>query len=159
VLFTWESKCQVKEALQSFGIPPDDVDLIIINQESVDLDYLLKDHDRVAVFPVFETFDISSLIKIRDKPLRRLKFIATKELAALAKLLQEKGLNCSLFNLDPNEELIKLASLEQRIILTKKTSLLYSLRASRVHLVRAQKAQDQLKEVLTKFQIEKTNQD
>lgn len=113
----------------------------------------------MAVFPVFETFDISPLVRIRQRPLRQLKFIATKELAPLVRLLKEKGLDCLSFTRDSDEELIKLASLEQRIILTKKAQILNHQQASRVHLVRALKPQDQLKEVLTKFQIDKTSKD
>jgi len=51
------------------GIHPDDVDLVLVNGVSVDFGYLLKDGDRVSVYPVFERFDISSITKVREKPL------------------------------------------------------------------------------------------
>jgi len=31
---------------------------------------MLEDNDRVSVYPIFETFDISSVTKVRDKPLK-----------------------------------------------------------------------------------------
>ena len=70
----WFSKPRtIKEAIESFGIRPDDVDLVLVNGVSVDFGYLLKDGDRVSVYPVFERFDISSITKVREKPLNKIR--------------------------------------------------------------------------------------
>jgi hypothetical protein len=70
----WFSKpSTIKEAIESFGIRPDDVDLVLVNGVSVDFGYLLKDGDCVSVYPVFERFDISSITKVREKPLNKIR--------------------------------------------------------------------------------------
>ena len=70
----WFSKPRtIKEAIESFGIRPDDVDLVLVNGVSVDFGYLLKDGDRVSVYPIFERFDISSITKVREKPLNKIR--------------------------------------------------------------------------------------
>ncbi len=63
----------VKEAIESMGVPYDEVDLILANGISVDFSYLVKDGDRISVYPIFERFDITGLTKVRDKPLRLVK--------------------------------------------------------------------------------------
>lgn len=60
----------VKELIESIGVPPEEVDLILVNGTSVDFSYLMKDNDRLSVYPIFESFDISGMTKVRDKPLR-----------------------------------------------------------------------------------------
>ncbi len=71
--FLFSKPLTIKEAIESFGIRPDEVDLVLVNGVSVDLGYLLKGGDRVSVYPVFERFDISSITKVRDKPLREIR--------------------------------------------------------------------------------------
>ena len=63
----------VKEVITSMGVPYDEVDLILANGISVDFSYLVKNGDRISVYPIFEQFDISGLAKVRDKPLRFVK--------------------------------------------------------------------------------------
>jgi len=63
----------IKEAIESFGVRPDDVDLVLVNGVSVDFGYLLRDGDRVSVYPIFERFDISNIAKVREKPLKKIR--------------------------------------------------------------------------------------
>ncbi|GEM_PF-3426073 len=60
----------VKEAFVSVGVPPGEVDLVLVNGESAGFSRWIKDGDRVSVYPVFERFDISGLTRVRTKPLR-----------------------------------------------------------------------------------------
>jgi len=71
--FRFSKPLTIKEAVESFGISPDDVDLVLVNGVSVDFGYLLRDGDRVSVYPVFERFDISSITKVREKPLKKIR--------------------------------------------------------------------------------------
>ena len=65
-----EKPTPVKKLIESIGVPSEEVDLILVNGTSVDFSYLVKDKDRVSVYPIFETFDISGSTMVRDKPLR-----------------------------------------------------------------------------------------
>jgi hypothetical protein len=60
----------VKELIESIGVPTEEVDLILANGTSVDFSYLVQDKDRLSIYPIFETFNISDLTRVRDKPLR-----------------------------------------------------------------------------------------
>ena len=67
--YSFEKPTSIKKLIQSIGIPHEEVDLILVNGISVDFSYMVKDKDRVSVYPIFETFDISDVTKLRDKPL------------------------------------------------------------------------------------------
>ena len=43
----------VKDRIESLGVPHTEVDLILVNGESVDFTYRVRDGDRVSVYPVF----------------------------------------------------------------------------------------------------------
>jgi hypothetical protein len=44
----------VKDRIESFGVPHTEVDLILVNGQSVDFAYRVQDGDRISVYPVFE---------------------------------------------------------------------------------------------------------
>ena len=60
----------IKEAVLAFGVPPDEVDLVLVNGESVGLTRRLRNGDRVSVYPIFERFDITGVTKVRKVPLK-----------------------------------------------------------------------------------------
>src|SRR5579872_6232376 len=73
-----------KHMIEALGVPHTEVELVLVNGESVGFDRLLQDGDRVAVFPKFETLDITPLLRVRDRPLRTSRFIADVHLGGLA---------------------------------------------------------------------------
>src|SRR5215471_10176230 len=81
----------VKDSIESFGVPHTEVDLVVVNGESSDLSRLVRDGDRVAVYPVFESLDISLELRIRPHPLREPKFVLDVQLGRLAAYLRMLG--------------------------------------------------------------------
>ena len=74
----------VKDMIEALGVPHTEVDLILANGESVDFSYRVQDGDKISVYPVFESIDISSLVRLRPVPLREVRFIADVHLGRLA---------------------------------------------------------------------------
>ena len=64
----FEESASIKQMIESLGISHAEIDLILINGDSVDFTYLVQDRDRVTVYPVFETFDISTAVRVRPQP-------------------------------------------------------------------------------------------
>jgi hypothetical protein len=60
----------VRDRIESCGVPRSEVDLILVNGQSVDFACPVRDGDRVSVYPVFEAFDIAALTRLRPQPLR-----------------------------------------------------------------------------------------
>lgn len=64
----------VKHMIEALGVPHTKVELVLVNGESVGFGRMLEEGDRVAVYPKFETFDVSPLLRVRDAPLRVTRF-------------------------------------------------------------------------------------
>lgn len=90
------------------------VELLLVNGESVGFDRLLADGDRVAVYPKFERLDIRSLLKVREQPLRALRFIADAHLGGLARLLRMAGFDTLYDNAFDDQEIAEIAAREGR---------------------------------------------
>ena len=62
----------IKEAICLLGVPPDEVDLVLVNGESVPFNHTISEGDRISIYPVFESLDITKVTSLRDKPLIKL---------------------------------------------------------------------------------------
>ncbi len=60
-----KQKSSVKTLISAFGIPDTDVDLIIVNGESVNFSYVVQAQDRISIYPLFRSIDVSPLKKLR----------------------------------------------------------------------------------------------
>ncbi len=138
-LFKFVTQIRVGEAIESLGVPHTEIDLVLINGQSVSLSQQLQDNDRVAVYPVFESIDISAINYLRPKPLRKIKFILDVHLGRLAKYLRICGFDTLYENLEDNE-IIKRSLQEKRIILTKDRGLLKNKRVTHGYWVQGKRA-------------------
>lgn len=60
---------KVGEVIAAFGVPLDEVDLLLVDGISRDFEHRLQGGERVAVYPIFERFDISPLVRLAGRPL------------------------------------------------------------------------------------------
>ena len=63
----------VIDAIHSLKLPPEEVDLVLVNGLSVTFDQILQEGDRVSIYPIFESLDISKVTRLREKPLIKLR--------------------------------------------------------------------------------------
>jgi len=59
----------LEEAITSLGVPSEEVDLVLVNGESVPFNHVICKGDRISVYPIFESLDITNVTRLRDKPL------------------------------------------------------------------------------------------
>ena len=109
----------VKDLIEALGVPHTEVDLVLVNGESVDFSYRIKDGDRISVYPPFEAMDISPLAHLRPQPLRDLRFVADAHLGRLAAYLRMAGFDTAYRRDYQDEELASVSANEQRILLTR----------------------------------------
>ena len=93
VTYSFNGHPGIKDPIEALGVPHPEIELIIVNGRSVGFDYQLRDGDRVAVYPMFESFDVTPLVRLRDAPLRRTAFILDVNLGKLARRLRLCGLD------------------------------------------------------------------
>jgi uncharacterized protein with PIN domain len=143
----------VKDVVESLGVPHTEIDVILVDGESVGFGHRLRGGERVAVYPTFERFDVSSLTRLRPEPLRETKFIADVHLGKLARCLRLVGLD-TLYERELDDAGIAArARDERRIVLTRDRGLLKRKAVTHGHFVRATKADAQLLEVVEVFDL------
>ncbi len=138
----------VKHAIEACGVPHAEVELILVNGESVGFAYIIQEDDRISVYPQFETIDISPLLKVRDQPLRNPRFIADVHLGGLAKYLRMLGFDTLYSESSTDEEIAAVSSREKRIVLTRDRDLLMHKIITHGRFIRATRIRDQLIEVV-----------
>lgn len=143
----------VKHLTESLGVPHTAVDLILVNGKSVPFTYTLQDGDLISVYPAFEAFDISTVSKLREKPLRTLKFILDIHLGKLSKYLRLLGFDSLYRNDYKDREIVNLSLADNRIILTRDKGLLKIKEVVRGYWVRNTNPERQLKEILKRFDL------
>ncbi len=148
----FSSRTPVAELIRVLGVPLLEVELILVNGNSVGGDYLVSDGDRVSVYPVFEAFDITPLVKLRSGPLRRIRFVVDADLSELGRLLQRQGFNTVFFG-DSRESGAHTETREGRIVLTRTASLLQGQGVTHGLLIRARDPQAQLDEVMQRLHL------
>ncbi|WP_031430450.1 Mut7-C RNAse domain-containing protein [Methylomicrobium agile] len=143
----------IKDPIEVLGVPHTEVDLIVVNGASVGFGYRLKNADRVAVYPVFESFDISPLVRLRAAPLRATAFIVDVNLGKLTRLLRLFGFDTLFADALDDGEIVAASVERQRIILTRDRRMLYAKAVTHGYWVRAVKPLDQLAEVVKRFDL------
>lgn len=142
----------VKDMIESLGVPHTEIDVILVNGESKGFDYKVRDGDRVAVYPVFETLDVTPLVRLRPRPLRVTRFVADIHLGRLARYLRLMGFDTA-YGLVDDEALAHLSRGERRILLTRDRGLLKRKEVTHGCLVRATVPRQQLLEVSRRFDL------
>lgn len=143
----------VRDLIESLGVPHTEVDLILANGEPVGFDYLVRDGDRISVYPVFESFDIAPLARLRPAPLRHPQFVADVHLGRLAAYLRMMGFDTLYRNDYSDEELARVASEEERIVLSRDRGLLKRAAITRGYSLRETGPRAQLAEVVRRFNL------
>jgi len=143
----------IKDAIEALGVPHVEVDVVLANGVSVDFHYHLQDHDRIAVYPVFESLDVTPLFRLRRKALRNTAFIADVHLRKLAHYLRMLGFDTLHENDYADEEIVQIAARTGRIILTRDRMLLKNGAVTRGYWVRSTAPVEQAREVIRRFDL------
>jgi uncharacterized protein with PIN domain len=138
----------VKDTIEAIGVPHTEVDVILVDGLSVDFAHLLRGGERVAVYPVFERFDMSRVTRLRPAPLRVTRFVADVHLGTLARNLRLLGFDTVWGRALDDEAIISIASGQGRIILTRDKGILKNGRVTHGYWLRATDPEQQLEEVV-----------
>lgn len=151
-VYEFQGQPTVKDAIEALGVPHVEVELIIVNGESVDFSHRLNDGDRVAVYPMFESLDVTEILRIRRAPLRRVAFACDAHLGKLARLLRLLGFDTVHSPGITDAELVELSQ-RGRIILTRDRQLLKHGGVTHGYWVRSTVPLEQAQEVVRRFDL------
>ncbi len=150
---TCAEQATVKNAVESLGVPHTEVELVLVNGRSVGFAHRVQDGDRISVYPKFESLDISPLLRVRERPLREVRFVADAHLGGVAKYLRLLGFDTLYRNDYDDAALARVSAAEHRIVLTRDRDLLMHRVITHGCYVRALRPDAQLQEVLVRLDL------
>ena len=143
----------LKNFIESFGVPHTEVDLVLANGKPVDFSYQVTDGDRISVYPVFESLDISSVSCIRPAPPQTNRFVLDVHLGRLAAYLRMAGFDALYSPQASDAELAEIVARERRVLLTRDRYLLMRSAVERGYWIRSTVPKQQLLEVVKRFDL------
>lgn len=141
----------VQDIIGREGVPIEAVELVLADGCSVGLDYAPNEGERLAIYPVFEAFDLDGLRRIHTHPLRKPRFAADAHLGKLAAYLRMVGFDTLYRNDFSDDELERISKEEHRILLSRDRGLLERPTIFRGYFVNSVRPAEQLEEVLERF--------
>lgn len=151
--YSFKQAGSIKDLIEALGVPHTEIDLVLVNGGSVDFNYHIRDGDQISVYPVFESLDISPIVRLRPRPLRDPRFVLDTHLGRLAAYLRLLGFDTLYRNNYDDATLAGISAKEQRILLTCDRQLLMRKQITHGYYVRERQPRKQLLEVLSRFDL------
>ncbi len=146
-------RATTKHAIEALGVPHTEVEVILVNGESVAFDHLIQDGDRISVYPRFESLDVTPLLRVRERPLRCTRFIADAHLGALARYLRMLGFDTVYDESLLDRQIAELSAREERIVLSRDRALLMHRVISHGIYVRNATPRRQLEQIVERLDL------
>ena len=146
-------RTSVKDLIESLGVPHTEVEVILANGESVDFSYIVQEQDDLSIYPMFESVDVTPLLRLRDRPLRVPRFVLDCHLGRLARYLRQFGFDTLYRNDYTDDDLAETSASEHRILLTRDRTLLKRSIITHGYFVREFDPRRQLDEVIRRFDL------
>lgn len=153
--FSFSGRPAVKDTLEAIGVPHPEIAVILINHQQARLTTNLASGDLVEVYPV----DVSqswpegySLWVPIPQPAR---FVLDVHLGKLARNLRMLGFDALYQNNFTEHNIIRLATDESRVVLTRDVGLLKHKAITWGYWLRSQKPRIQVQEVISYYRLAK----
>ena len=143
----------IKDMIESLGVPHTEVALILVNSQPVDFNYHVLDGDWISVYPIFEHLALPESLTLQPEKAEEARFVADVHLGRLAAYLRMIGFDTLYPDDYRDEELARISSQEDRILLTRDRGLLKRRIVRRGYSVRATDPWQQLAEVIKRFDL------
>ncbi len=149
----FKERASIKDMIEALGVPHPEVDLILVNSESVDFSYIVQDGDRIDVHPISSTVIVTPLVSVRPQALSVPRFVLDVHLGKLASSLRMLGFDTLYRNDYDDEELAEISAVQKRILLTRDKGLLMRSLVTYGYYVRRTNPEQQIVEVLRRFDL------
>ncbi len=147
---SFPDRASIKDLIESLGPPHTEVAAILVNGAPVDFSYLVRDGDRIEVYPVGAPV---TAVPLRPSLCGKPRFVLDTHLGQLTAYLRMLGFDTLYRNDYPDDELARISIDEQRILLTRDRGLLKRSVVTYGYFVRATSPRDQVVEVLRRYDL------
>ncbi len=149
----FDRRASIKDMIEAVGVPHTEIELILVDGESVDFSYLVEDGCRISVYPVFESLDVSDLVRLRPQTLRDPRFVVDCHLGRLARYLRLLGFDCLYRNDYTDDGVAQISQQQHRVVLTRDRRLLHRKIITHGCYIRADSPKEQVREVLRRLDL------
>jgi uncharacterized protein with PIN domain len=149
--FSW--KASIKDMIQSLGVPHAEIELLIVNEASVGMDYIVQDGDSVRVYPHFEAVDMPDKQRLRPPLQGKARFVLDTHLGDVAAYLRMLGFDTLYRNDYDDEELAAISDEQGRVLLTRDIGLLKRKRVLYGYFMRNVRPERRLRELVGRFKL------
>jgi uncharacterized protein len=144
-----DHKTSVKDVIESCGVPHTEVDLILVDGQSVRFSYQIRSDQRVEVFPFSTVHDVGSRLQERGIE----TFVADGHLGKLARDLRLLGIDVLYDNTATDQDLVAIVRRTGRALLSRDRRLLMHGVIKNGFSPRSQQALEQTREVVQRFEL------
>jgi uncharacterized protein len=146
-------KTSVKDVIESCGVPHPEVDLILVDEESVGFDHTVIGDAKVEVFPVENRNTVHTEKRLQTTGISR--FVADGHLGRLTRNLRLLGFDVAYPKNADDRQLLEVMAHENRALLTRDRRLLMHRIVRQGYYPRSQNADEQTIEVIRRFDLSK----
>ena len=150
--FDWQAS--IKDMIESLGPPHPEIELITVNGESVDFNYIVQPDDVINVYPDANGAAASKKIPLRPPYPGRPRFVLDTHLGRLTAYLRMMGFDTLYQSVDyPDAEIADVAHDEKRIALSRDVGLLKRSKVIYGYYVRNTDPRKRLTEIVERYDL------
>jgi uncharacterized protein with PIN domain len=143
----------VKDVIESLGVPHTEVDAILVDGVSAGFGYLVREGDRIDVYPPGSEVSATPLVHLQPETPAQPRFILDVHLGRLAAYLRLLGFDTAYENDCDDAVLAERSAREERILLTRDVGLLKRGVVRYGYFVRETQPARQLEEVVRRYRL------
>lgn len=155
ICYGFKDKPAVKDAIEALGVPHPEVAAILLNNSAVNFAQGLHHQQQLEVYPAEILPVLPEDYQLRPPYRGTKKFILDVHLGKLTKALRMLGFDCHYENNLSDQAIAAIAEEKHRIVLTRDVGLLKHRKVCWGYWLRSQKPDEQLREVVEHFKLEK----
>jgi len=144
-------KTSIKDVIESCGVPHPEVDLILVDEQTVGFDHTLASDTKVEVFPVQHRD--TDCTKKRLQMIGITRFVSDGHLGRLTRNLRLFGFDVAYRQNADDRQLLEVMTRENRALLTRDRRLLMHGIVQHGYCPRSQNADEQTIEVVRRFNL------
>lgn len=144
-------KTSIKDVIESCGVPHPEVDLILVDEETVGFGHTLANHAEVEVLPVENRGTVNAEKRLQATGISR--FVADGHLGGLTRNLRLLGFDVAYRQDADDRQLLEGMVRENRALLTRDRRLLMHAIVRQGYYPRSQNADEQTIEIIRRFNL------
>jgi uncharacterized protein len=144
-------KTSIKDVIESCGVPHPEVDLILVDEQTVGFDHTLANDTKVEVFPVENRGTDHTEKRLQTIGITR--FVADGHLGGLTRNLRLLGFDVAYRQSADDRQLLQVMVRENRALLTRDRRLLMHAIVQHGYCPRSQNADEQTIEIVRRFDL------